>query len=365
MRIPKLLLAALVALVILAAGVDTLAGKGGGGKKPPPDEPPADPAVAVIDNGSGHLVVMNEDGSNVTVLLTEDEAGGYIGPPDWSPDGTQLVFTVYYPTDNSAGPSSRIHVVGVDGSGFTELRARNNYLLGWSKSNPAEQGASHAWSPCALPDGLERIAYNDREVRDDGSRGNHHVFLMETDGSNPIDTGKATGCLSWSPDATRLAVDRGTNGIRVHSFGVDGSDTLTITASPRYDLGVEVLHVAWSKTQDDILAVTVRTSSGGEVWRVDLRDAVANGYNTDGTELFSLTARTVLASTLGGPTQDLSECDWSPDDTKLALDRYGNPTHGGKPGRGRSTWGCWVLDLTSGAEPLLLYRGGYYPAWRR
>jgi hypothetical protein len=327
--------------MVILGGSPSLAGKGGngGGNGGGGSEPPADPAIAMLDDRKGgKLVVVNEDGSNVNELLTTDEAGGRIGPPDWSPDGTQLVFMI--------GPrdSATVHSMGVDGTGLTELRARNGSGPTWVR-----------WSPGAMPDGLERLAYTDQSVLSDGSLGPEHLFLMETDGSNPIDTGKGSSSLSWSPDATRIAVTRRANGIRVHHFGVDVSGELVLTDSPRYDLDEDITRVAWSKTQSDVLAVTVYfTGVGFEIWQIDLRDAVATGYNSDGTRLYSLTTHTVLAS-----TPDL-DCDWSSDDSQLIME-YGQK----KPSGGLRNWGCWVLGVDPYEAPTLLYRAGHDPAWRR
>jgi len=337
MHTRKLLLAALVGLVILTVGVDTRAGKGGnGGGKPGGGggDPPADPAIAVIDDG--RLVVLNEDGSNVTVLVTAaDMELETIKEPDWSPDGTRLVFTA-----GDIGDEREIHVIDVDGTGLTELRTRN-----------AGSSNEVCWSPTALPDGLARIAYSDWDVLADGTLGGSHVYLMETDGSNPVNLERAPGDLSWSPDATRLAVSRRTKGIRVHAIDVDVDGNAYVTESPRYDLDADVIRVAWSKTQDHVLAVTVRiVGVGFEIWQIDLRDAV----ETSDPEVFSLTARTVLIST---PEYDF---DWSSDDTHLVLNHGIQKRSGGlrKPG-------CYVLDLSSGAGPTLLYSDGHHPAWRR
>jgi hypothetical protein len=330
---------ALATLVLLLGASRVLAGKGGG--KKPPSDPPADPAIALLDdndNKPSSLVVMNEDGSNVTELLTAGDAGGALGAPDWSPDGTRLVFTI--------GPrdAAVIHSMDVDGTGLTQLHARNGSGPTWVR-----------WSPGAMPDGLERIAYTDQVVLTDGSLGPEHLFLVGTDGSDPVDTGKASGSLSWSPDAARIAVSRRANGIRVHRFGVDSGGELVLADSPRYDLDADVTRVAWSKTDNNALAVTVNFPGNGfEIWRIDLRDAVADGTNSDGTPLFSLTTHTVLAASpsLG--------CDWSSDDSELIFG-YGQK----KPSGGLRNWGCWILGVDPYAAPVLFYRNGYSPAWRR
>ena len=74
----------------------------------------------------------------------------------------------------------------------------------------------------------------------------------------------------------------------------------------------------------------------------------------DGTPLLSLDTYSVLASTpsLG--------CDWSSDDSELIFG-YGQQ----KPSGGLRNWGCWILGVDPPADPVLFYRSGYSPAWRR
>jgi hypothetical protein len=71
----KLWIAVAVFALALGGG-ELLAGKGGngGGKPGGGEEPAPDPAIA-YELGDD-LYVMNADGSNVTLLLAADEAGG-------------------------------------------------------------------------------------------------------------------------------------------------------------------------------------------------------------------------------------------------------------------------------------------------
>jgi len=61
-----------LALSLALVGGELFAGKGGngGGKPGGGEEPTPDPAIAFVLGPGGDLAVMNEDGSNLTVILT-------------------------------------------------------------------------------------------------------------------------------------------------------------------------------------------------------------------------------------------------------------------------------------------------------
>ena len=127
----------LVGLLVFGAG-DLLAKKP---VKPPPEPPPAaDPAIAYRDGGK--LMVMNADGSNQTLLF---DTGDYthLGKPDWSPDGTRLVFW-------SDVQGRGIYTIKVDGTGLSKVISTS---VAFAVSRPV-------WSP----DG-GRIAFAGRGQR--------------------------------------------------------------------------------------------------------------------------------------------------------------------------------------------------------
>ena len=101
-------------------------------------------------------MVMNADGSNQTRLL---DTGDYshLSKPDWSPDGTRLVFW-----SDLQGPG--IYTIKVDGTGLSKLIATS---VTFSVSNPA-------WSP----DG-SRIAFVDQPVNY-----MNDLYVVDSDGSD-------------------------------------------------------------------------------------------------------------------------------------------------------------------------------------
>jgi Tol biopolymer transport system component len=81
------------------------------------------------DNGNGPLLVVNADGTNERQLTTPP-AATYDEAPDWSPDGSSLVFS----ERSFDGTSSGLYVIGADGSGRRQLTggAYSDYDPSWS-----------------------------------------------------------------------------------------------------------------------------------------------------------------------------------------------------------------------------------------
>ncbi|MCL4267053.1 MAG: PD40 domain-containing protein [Anaerolineae bacterium] len=110
--------------------------------------------------------------------MTNNEADD--GNPQWSPDGTRIVFESY--RDGQA----EIYVMNADGSGQTRLT-----------SNGAFDGMP-SWSP----DGT-KIAFSSSRS------GAYRIWVMNADGSNPVQLSNQPYSFrpQWSPDGTRIAYD--------------------------------------------------------------------------------------------------------------------------------------------------------------
>src|SRR3990172_7008892 len=96
--------------------------------------------------------------------------------PKWSPDGQQIVFSA----DPENSGNSDIYLINVDGSGLTQLT-----------SNPFYEG-SPAWSP----DG-SRIAFV--STRNDNNDGNYEIYMINSDGSGEMRLTNNTYTDRW-PD---------------------------------------------------------------------------------------------------------------------------------------------------------------------
>jgi len=134
-----------------------------------------DPAAAAEESD---VYTMKPDGSDRTLVLRN------ASQPSWSPDGQQLVVVRHEAcaAPTCAADGSYAAVVGLDGSA----------------TRPIMPVDSVATSPEWSPDG--------KSIAVVGSKG---VMIIRPEGVGPIRTFAGAGAsLSWSPDSSRLALDR-------------------------------------------------------------------------------------------------------------------------------------------------------------
>lgn len=110
--------------------------------------------------------------------------------PDFSPDGSKIVFTA----KPAGSPTRDIYVVGIDGSGLTQLTS----------------GSVDNAYPAFSPDGT-KIAFTSRRT------GTSQVWVMNPDGTNQtqltFDAQPKDQVPDWSPDGSKIAYLADTHGI--------------------------------------------------------------------------------------------------------------------------------------------------------
>ncbi len=195
-------------------------------------------------DGNPEIYIMDADGRNPR-RLTNDEANDW--SPVWSPDGTRIAFAS---TRTGVG---EIFTMNPDGSDVVQVTA----LL-----------TSDAIFPAWSPDGT-RIAFEAlvrARVRE--------IFVVEATGENLTqitDTGDLNRYPSWSPDGSRLAFATNRDGnFEIYTMNSDGSDAVRVTN----DAAVDWTPV-WSPDGTRLAYVSQRDGNG-EVYvaNIDGSDAV-------------------------------------------------------------------------------------------
>lgn len=132
-------------------------------------------AVGYASETTWSIYIFHADGSNLTRLTATN--GVWDIDPAWSPDGSQIAFTRFYPTQNR----EEIWIMNADGS--------NQHDIGI-------EGGSPKWSP----DGT-RLIYHAR--RDD----DYDIYTCDADGDNEqAITSASTGEIVpvWSSDGSQI-----------------------------------------------------------------------------------------------------------------------------------------------------------------
>jgi TolB protein len=180
----------------------------GSGLRGPKWFPDGSGASFIADVGShgrrSRLEAIDVDGGNRRVLIgRKDLPEGHrsIGSYSWSPDGTQVVLTLYSDTFEGA-----IFVSSSDGSSITKI-------LGNARSPE--------WSS------------QDRIVAE---RGRGRLITFDPDGGNVVKIGIHGSDPAWSPDGTRIAFMCGDFAhADVCVVNADGTGLVNLTNSPQVD----------------------------------------------------------------------------------------------------------------------------------
>jgi Tol biopolymer transport system component len=159
---------------------------------------------------AGEIAVMNADGSGFHVVCTEAECGQGLDDPQWSRDGSQLLFSNMAVIDflGIGLLPSRVWVAQADGSDAHPLTQR-----GCRPGHPPLRGCAYdsaaSWSPNGNWIAFSRhnsIPFVHRQPQ------RTRIELMHPDGSDLHALASCTGDLCnqvmppvWSPDGSRIA----------------------------------------------------------------------------------------------------------------------------------------------------------------
>jgi Tol biopolymer transport system component len=213
--------------------------------------------------GSEHIFTIDPDGTNLTDLTPTAD---YAFDPDWSPDGTRIVFV----SDNPTG----ISVMNADGSG-------KRLLLAGTETGPAfsPDGRAIAFSRTWPHPGLGVMNLRTGKLR------------------QLTDDGSLDGGVDWSPDGSQVAFARG-SGIWVVDANGMGETQLTTSL--------------WDSTPSwspDGSKIAFTHGHGQRHW------ADVWVMNADGSGQINVTGALTDGTQFSDPV-------WSPDESEIALNRY-------------------------------------------
>jgi Tol biopolymer transport system component len=306
---------ALVAIVLtlgLAIGLLLVAGAQ---RRVPPPFGPARSGLLVVEI-SGHVGVMNPDGSGLTMLTAAPEVDRF---PIWSPDGTRIAFVA------SRDLSLALVVMDANGGHRVTLADHLAPVVGGRGIVHFGSMVPMSWSP----DGRHIVFVSSS---DDGP----HLYVTPTDrpGAERIGPEDVYAFSpSWSPDGTQIAFRRVYGGSQPDELWVirpDGEGLVKLSDSPA--LKDVFPGATWSPDGRRLAFLAEGASHDNDVYVI----------NADGTDQRDIT----------NTPEDEQWASWSPDGRRLAISWFG------------ATDGTFVIDADGSNRAELPGGGGIStPAW--
>ena len=219
------------------------------------------------------------------------EQAGFDEEPAWSPDGKKIAFVSY--RDLEPIPKG-----GIWRGEIYLMNADGSNPINLTRSVERADGTS-SWSP----DG-QQIAFTSAELFNEDILANSDIFVMDADGGNPINLTNHDALdqtPDWSPDGNWIAFSSNRDGNwEIYLMNPDGANPINIVNHPakdgRPDWSPDGNQIAFTSDRDGNLEIYV--------------------MNPDGANPINLTNH---------PAED-DNSSWSPDGNQIAFtsDRDGN-----------------------------------------
>lgn len=278
----RLVLAVAMLIVALAIGVIVVASSQ---RRLPPPFGPAKPGLLVVEI-SGHIGLMNADGTGLTMLTSAPEVDHF---PIWSPDGTRIAFVA------SRDLSVALVVMDANGAHRTTLADHLGVVVGVRGGVHFGSEVPMSWSP----DGRHIVF-----VASVADRAQLYVTPTDRPAVERIGPADLYGVSpSWSPDGTQIAFRRLYGGSQPDEVWVvrpNGEDLHKLSDSPAV---IDVFPgAAWAPDGKRLAFLAEGTSHNQDVYVI----------NADGTDQRNLT----------NSPEDEQWASWSPDGTRLVFSRF-------------------------------------------
>lgn len=261
--------------------------------------------------GDSEIFIIDEDGKNPRRLTYNDKAidGTFTQDvnPNWSPDGTKIIYTSYRPWDEGG-----VAIWEVDLNG-NENRLFGGLEMGLVDLDASPWSSGHVMYPSYSSDGT-KIAFTYLKIRENSGEDRYGIAIWNGGDSFDFLTSDlcprcfASGKPSWSPDGSRIVFGRtdrtdrldyedGLNDIWIMNSDGTGQEKI-------YSNNSHNIHPDWSP---DGLHIAFTSSPGG-------------GGHYDPRYLYTikLDDRSVTQITDNPDARDYLP-DWSPDGSKIVF----------------------------------------------
>lgn len=307
-----------------------------------------------LDDGaattSQNIWLVKTDGTGLTALTQATTPSVLSYWPNWSPDGTQIIFSSNRNLDKSNGgalnTSDNVWLMNADGSGLTPLTQATLASSGYAK-----------WSP----DG-EQIAFESDLSLTDSSPDSTpnaavNLWLMNANGSNPealtsVTTAGANSIsLQWSPNGQQIVFsstrnldesnDGATSPQNIWVVDVDDLDLQSLTQVTTSGVGTDLPQ--WSSNGNNIVFNSTRSLDGSNTGADNLVENIWV-MSSEGTGLTALTEVTSSgADSIAG--------SWNSTDTAILYSSTRN-LDGTNDGAASTTTNLWLVNLSGVSDPL-------------
>jgi Tol biopolymer transport system component len=304
-------------------------------------------------NGTFNIWRVNPDGTGLTPLTNAAAADANSFEPQWSPDGSKVVFSSSRKLDGTDAPNSvntyNIWRANADGTGLTPL------------TNVTAARADSGW-PQWSPDGSKVVFESSRRLDGtDAPNANftYNIWRANADGTGLVPLTNSTAaradCFApqWSPDGSKVVFESrrrldGTDApnanftSNIWRANADGTGLVPLTTATADR--ADSLRPQWSPDGSKVVFDSSRKLDGSDspnasgtynIWRV----------NADGTSLMPLTNVTATGV-------HSVEAQWSPDGSKVVFDSSRKLDGSDSPNT-NGTYNIWRVNVDgAGLTPL-------------
>ncbi len=279
------------------------------------------------------IYVANPDGSHRR-RLTHPGAGVADDLPDWSPDGSHILFErIFQPTSNQPTVADEVMRVNTDGAGLRQIGSCTGACIGNDDPQYSPNGRQIVYTRAMRVKGTKSVALG--------------VWLMDSNGAHAHQISRAIPGESedhepaWSPDGKQIVFTR-----------------LNDSAVP---MGKQALFVIASTGGKTRQITPWNLNAGGANWSPDGSRILFQTYRdcscSQPSQVATVTVNGLALQRLTSAGRNI-EPNWSPDGTKIIYARQ--PAVGSK-----QLPNLWVMDET-GRNKRVLIRSSLWesePAW--